>query len=98
MPYVGRPAPAPEGKKAALWHGNRFSKFGEAAVLAVVLDKKSPLEDQSADWFFGLALKQEVEASNKPLLTYLEAATHIAEDQNNALDGLSIFIPTEHFK
>lgn len=96
MPFIGKPVSAPEGKKAALWHGS-FSRNNEAPVLAVIANIKVPVIDMSARWFYGLAPKAVIDASDEPLGEYLQAAIYGAIDQYKAIDHLAIFAPPTDF-
>jgi len=96
MPFIGKPAPAPEGKKAAVWHGS-YSKNNEAPVIAVVANIRVPIIDMSALWFYGLASRAMVEASDEPVEAYQLAATYGAIDQYKAIDHLALFAPLVDF-
>lgn len=93
MPYIGKPVPAAEGKKSALWHGS-FNRYGETPVMVVVCKQELKVVELSAVWFCGIALKELLDAADQPEIAYLDAATQRTADQYTAIDTLSVLLST----
>lgn len=99
--YRGMTAPTTDhGQKAAVWFGSKLSKYGEAPVLAVALDRTSRVNTYEAMWYIGVGefgrntdpCRLEVPSPALARLA-IDAATHGPHDLIDAMDGLPEYMP-----
>ena len=99
---VGLPAPVlDERYKAAVWIGNRVSKFNESPLLAVALPKKKRVISGENMWYVGsniLKVNPEVEPKDRELelaRLAIEATEHGPYVYYDAVNLLKEFMPVE---